>query len=137
MNLAPYLSFAGNCEEAMNFYATCFGGTITELHHYGGSPMETPESHKDKVMHCTMTAGQLVVMGTDLTPEMPPIETGNAITLMVLVPERDKIDTLFEQLAAGGEVLTPLADTFWNARWGMLKDKYGYTWSLNHDYSSK
>jgi hypothetical protein len=32
-----------------------------------------------------------------------------------------------------GEVGTPLADMFWGAKFGLLKDKYGIEWFVNCD----
>jgi len=40
MELEPYLFFEGNCEEALAFYGTVFGGEVASLHRYEGSPME-------------------------------------------------------------------------------------------------
>jgi PhnB protein len=43
--------FKGNCEESVNFYKECFNGKIGLMERYGDSPMEVPESRKDKIMH--------------------------------------------------------------------------------------
>jgi len=48
---APYLMFNGNCEEAVNFYKECFDDEIGLMGRYGDSPMEVPESRKDKIVH--------------------------------------------------------------------------------------
>ena len=42
--------FKGNCEEAVNFFKECFNGKISLMERYGDSPMEVPESRKDKIM---------------------------------------------------------------------------------------
>ena len=33
----------------------------------------------------------------------------------------------------GGTIMMPLEDTFWGARFGMLKDKFGVNWMFNHE----
>ena len=43
MDIEPYLTFDGNCEEALEFYCKCLGGKVTMLMRYAGSPMDTPE----------------------------------------------------------------------------------------------
>ena len=43
--------FNGNCEEAFNVYKECFNGEIGLMGRYGDSPMEVPESRKDKIVH--------------------------------------------------------------------------------------
>ena len=40
MQLEPYLFFHGTCEEALNFYAACFGGEIVGLSRMSDSPPE-------------------------------------------------------------------------------------------------
>lgn len=46
MKLFPYLSFPGNCEEALNFYKEAFDGEIIQLGRYGESPMDLRMSLK-------------------------------------------------------------------------------------------
>ena len=48
---APYLIFNVNCQEAVNFYKECFNGEIGLMGRYGDSPMEVPESRKDKILY--------------------------------------------------------------------------------------
>ena len=48
---ATYLMFNGNCEEAVNFYKECFDDEIGLMGRYGDSPIEVPESRKDKIVH--------------------------------------------------------------------------------------
>src|SRR5215510_8123308 len=38
MQLNPYLSFDGRCEEAFKFYEQCLGGKIVAMMTFGGSP---------------------------------------------------------------------------------------------------
>ena len=65
MQLTPYLMFNGNCEEALNFYAKALGGGIVHLSRYEGSPMESMASDKQKIMHATMIAKEITIMGAD------------------------------------------------------------------------
>ena len=39
MQLNPYLTFNGQCEAAIKFYAKVLGGKIEAMMTYGGSPM--------------------------------------------------------------------------------------------------
>ena len=54
MQVEPYLTFAGNCEEALKFYEQALGGKIAEVHRYGGSPMDNaqlPTEYKNMLHH--------------------------------------------------------------------------------------
>jgi PhnB protein len=122
----------------MRFYAACLGGEITDLNTFGESPMEVPEAFKNKVLHCSLRAGNLVLMASDNMPDMPAIETGNATTLMIgFGPDDTGVDALFNRLAEGGTVVMPLENTFWGARFGTLVDKYGFTWSVNQELNAQ
>ena len=40
-------------------------------------------------------------------------------------------DRVFAQLAKDGNVVVPLAQTFWAARFGMVVDRFGISWMIN------
>ena len=35
------------------------------------------------------------------------------------------------------DITKELQDTFWGARFGMTKDKFGMNWMFNHDYKKE
>ncbi len=39
----------------------------------------------------------------------------------------------FDALGAGGNVTMPLQNTFWGAKFGMLRDAFGVSWMFNCD----
>ena len=49
MKLNPYLHFAGDAEEAVNFYKNAFDGEVTALNRYGDSPMPSDDDWKQKI----------------------------------------------------------------------------------------
>ena len=133
-----YLTFDGNCREAMTFYQECFGGELT-IQTVAESPMteQTPEAEKDKVMHANLTKGDLVLMAADMIEHEGAgnerVVRGNAITLSLDCSSEDEINMFFSNLSAGGQVTMPLAEQFWGATFGMLTDKFGLNWMLNYD----
>lgn len=132
-SLTPYVSFTGKCREAMNFYQSIFGGEL-ELNEVEGSPMEQywPDG-KGQLFHSALTLnGKPLIMATDMTG--PAGQTvGNNIQLAIGCGSEDEIHRLANQLAEGGQVLAPVADTFWNALFGSVQDKFGINWMLNYD----
>jgi PhnB protein len=118
MQIDCYLTFTGNCEEALNFYAQCLGGKVGTLMRYEGSPMDNkdlPANWKPKVMHGTVDADGAQIMGSDMPPGMPHAGY-NGITVSVYVKnDVDKARKTFEALAAGGQVTMPFAPPFWGA----------------------
>ncbi|WP_421774225.1 VOC family protein [Gracilimonas sp.] len=128
--LVPYLFFRGNCEEAMNFYKECLDGDITVMQRFGDTEMPVDEDHKQKIMHGELKADGIHMMFSDGAPHKD-ITEGDNVQLNINVKSEEEQDRLFELLAEGGEVNMPLEKTFWGARYGMLKDKFGIRWMLN------
>ncbi|MCB0721420.1 MAG: VOC family protein [Ignavibacteriae bacterium] len=130
--IIPYLTFNGNCEEAMNFYKDALDGEIEAMMNFEGAPMEVPEDYKSKVMHSTLKAGDLTLMASDSMPGQP-FTAGNNISLSLNFDNEDDQKKTFDNLSAGGNVTMPLQDTFWGAKFGMCTDKFGINWMFNHD----
>jgi PhnB protein len=69
-------------------------------------------------------------MATDgMTDEQPT--TSGLITLSIGFSELEEQSNVFEALKKGGEEIMPLNDTFWGARFGIVKDQFGIHWKLN------
>lgn len=124
-----YLAFDGTCEEAMNFYKDIFGGDL-QLMRMGDSPVELPEEYKRRIMHATLTTDAFALMAADSMPGQPH-SAGNNVTLSLNFTDETEQASIFEKLAPGGTVLMPLQDTFWEAKFGMLNDRYGIPWMFN------
>ena len=133
MKLNPYLTFSGNAEEALNFYQSVLGGEILQLGRYGESPMPCDEADKQKIMHARFVFDDNLIMVSDGMKEHE-ISTNGNIQLAVDVSDPDQIETLFNKMAEGGTVTMPLAEQFWGAKFGMVKDKFGIRWMFNCDF---
>lgn len=132
MELHPYLTFSGECEEALTFYRDCLGGDF-EINRFRDGPDEMggttiPGNFKNRVMHMTWRFDGNVVMASD---SIEPVPTGGSVTLFINMDSPEALDATFERLAEGGTVTLPPEDTFWRARFGTLTDRYGTRWMLN------
>jgi PhnB protein len=132
MQLQPYLFFAGECEEALEFYRSVFGGTIQDVNRYGGSPMEAhaPPDWKRKIMHATFRSDGVEFMAADSSTSSTDANNARA-RLSVSSADHDEGLRVFERLAAGGSVHMPFERQFWGASLGMLVDKFGIEWMVN------
>lgn len=128
-----YLTFSGNCREAMTFYKECLGGEL-HLQTIGDSPMaeKMPPQMKECILHSTLTKGSLVLMGSDMVAD-EGLKKGNAVSLMMNCSSEEEIKTCYKKLSKGGEATHPLENTFWGALFGDLVDKYGNRWLLHYD----
>ncbi len=128
-----YLTFNGNCREAMTFYKNCLGGELY-LQTIAESPMaeQMPQNMKDCILHATLTNGDLILMASDMVSETGFIK-GNAVSLMLNCSSEEEIKRFYKKLSSGGRATHPLENTFWGALFGGLTDKFGNHWLLNFD----
>lgn len=135
-NIVSYLTFNGNCREAMTFYKECLGGELT-FQTIGESPManKMPTEMKDGILHSNLTNGGLVIMGSDMCNENGLIK-GNSVSLMLNCSDEEEVKTKYKMLSKGGIANHPLENTFWGAVFGDLTDKYGNHWVFNYTKNS-
>lgn len=128
-----YLTFSGNCREAMNFYKECLGGELV-LQTIGESPMadQLPAQMKESILHSTLQRDGITLMASDMVSENGLVR-GNAVSLMLNCSSEKEIRTCYEKLSSGGKATHPLHDTFWGALFGDLTDKFGNNWLLHFD----
>lgn len=131
-----YLTFGGNCREAMTFYKECFGGELF-LQTIGESPLSDnmPLKMKNSILHATLRNGELVLQGSDMTPQSGLIK-GNNISLSLSCSSEEEIKRFYARLSANGKTDHPLEAAFWGAIFGDLTDKYGNHWLLSFDKQS-
>jgi PhnB protein len=138
MSTNPYLHFMGNTEEAMAFYKMAFGGKFTIFQRYkdvpGGEKM--PAHDQEKLIHVSLeTTNGVTIMATDILDTMGhSLTIGNNYHICVNTETEAEADHLFSKLSVGGVVEMPLNKTFWGAYFGMLRDKFGVQWMINHTY---
>jgi len=134
--LNPYLNFAGNTEEAFNFYKSVFGGEFTMIQRFKDTPEKDKISPADqqKIMHVGLPIGKgNVLMATDALESMGhPVKMGNNINLSLETQNKEESDKIFNALSVGGKIEMPLQNTFWGAYFGSVIDKFGIHWLVNY-----
>ena len=130
-SINSYLTFNGNCREAMTFYKQCLGGKLS-FQTIGESPFsdKMPLKMKESILHATLKKGNMIIMASDMASEKGIIK-GNSVSLMLNCSSEKEIRTYYKKLSSGGNADHPLEDTFWGAIFGDLTDKYGNHWLLN------
>ncbi|OUM00177.1 VOC family protein [Variovorax sp. JS1663] len=131
--LDAYLSFDGNCAEAMKFYAQVLGASIEALITYGQVPggEPPPASHADRIMHAYLVHEGFSLMAGD-TPPGVPYAGIQGVMLALSFGATAEAQRVFAALAGGGgQVQMPMAETFWAEQFGMVTDRYGVPWGIN------
>jgi PhnB protein len=125
-----YLTFNGNCREAMNFYQECLGGELF-FQTVGESPMadKMPSKMKESILHSTLTSGDVRIQASDMGND--GLIKGNNVSLMLNCSSENEIRITYEKLTSGGNATHPLEDTFWGSLFGGLTDKFEIRWILH------
>jgi len=128
--LSPYLTFNGNCREAMTFYQECLGGDL-DLQSIADSPMaeQLPRKMRECILHATLTSDHIMLMGSDITPDI--LTKGNANSMILTFNSEDETRRVYATLAKDSEASQPLQLTFHGALFGHLTDKFGNHWLFN------
>lgn len=131
MQVNPYLTFNGQCAEAIKFYERVLGGKITFQQTWGESPMasEVPAETHNKIMHATIDLDGSNVMCADSPPDHYQAPRGIHITLNYKDPAEG--ERVFNLLAEGGQIEMPFQITFWSSGFGMCVDRFGIPWMVN------
>jgi PhnB protein len=129
--LNPYLTFNGNCKEAMTFYKAIFGGELS-LMTAGESPVasQMPPKYHDSILHSSLKTDDFEIFATDMVPGA--FNEGNTMHLCLVCKSENEIHSLFEKLSAGGKVNQPVSPMFFGLL-GDLTDKFGKSWVLEFD----
>ena len=109
----------------IEFYKKAFGAT--EI-------MRAPGPDGKTIMHAEIKIGDCILFLNDEFPDMgafsPLAGKSTPVTLHLYVEDADK--QWQQALAAGAEVVMPIADMFWGDRYGIVKDPSGHQWSIAH-----
>ena len=133
--LNVYLTFNGNCREAMTFYQECLEGELV-FQTIGASPLseKMPKKMKDLILHAILTKDNLLLMGSDMVPERG-LTRGNAVSLLLNSGSEKELKSWYQKLSAGGQMTHPLQKNFSGALFGGLTDKFGNQWLFNSQHT--
>jgi PhnB protein len=128
MQLSNYLFFTTTCQQALEFYAECGLGQITEVMFYGANnmPVKT-ESMCGKIMHAKFEGPGVCFFASD-NDDAEPMR-GSAQIMMT--NDRALTERFFTCLGVGGNVTTQLAIQPWGDYYGKLTDRFGVQWMFN------
>lgn len=130
--LCAYLSFNGDCADAMRFYADLLGAKLEALMTYGQMPggEPVPPEHAGKIMHAYLVHPDFALMAGDAMPGVP-FDGMKGVMLAITYPTAGEAERIYQALAEGGTVQMPLGETFWADRFGMVTDRFGTAWAVN------
>ncbi|HEU0202556.1 MAG TPA: VOC family protein [Burkholderiaceae bacterium] len=134
MQLHPYLSFEGRCEEAVEFYRRALGAEVDMMMRNREAPEKPPPGMlppgaENKILHTSFHIGGNMIMASD--GRCSGKTNFENFGLSLSVTTEAEADRYFNALADGGKVTMPLGKTFWSPRFGMVTDRFGVCWMVN------
>jgi PhnB protein len=128
MNMYSYLTFNGNCRQAMTFYQKCLGGKLTI------QPLsKTPEVHglsastRNYILQATLRNAGLVLVGTDMVGDTGLLK-GNSVSMLLHFKTKSHAQKIYNRLARKGRKTQPLIKNHFGIVMGGVTDQYGYHW---------
>lgn len=120
MQVNPYLSFNGNCTEAVALYEKAFNTKAV---------IEYSNEEKTLVAHAEFKIGNDIIMLYDAAEE---IKIGNNIMISVRFDEHELAEarSTFDILKTDGNCIMELGETSWSKCFGLLVDKFGIQWNI-------
>jgi PhnB protein len=117
--VTPRLAVPGG--DAIDFYARAFGAEQV------GDVFSGPEG---ELIHVEIRIGDSVVMLTGESESA--LAPGDGPVTAIMATYWEDVDAAWERaLAAGAEVIHPLADQFYGERGGRVRDPFGHHWMLS------
>lgn len=122
-----YLMFQGTAEQAVSFYSSVFPSFIVgPVARYREGEPGAPGAFK--LAPVSFADHELLIL------DSPPIHDFSftpSVSLFLDFETQDTLDTAFGKLSEGGNVMMPLDNYGFSARFGWVADRFGVSWQLN------
>ncbi|MGP9529254.1 VOC family protein [Glutamicibacter sp. AOP5-A2-18] len=133
IGMTPYLRFAGDAREAMEFYNAALGGELSMMTFQEGMNDGNPAT-ADLIMHSSLFIERGIhLMASDTPPEMNV--TGNGVIALssdaTNTADDDVLHKWWEALGEGATIEMQLEKAPWGDSFGQLRDKFGVVWMFN------
>ncbi|WP_214709112.1 MULTISPECIES: VOC family protein [unclassified Exiguobacterium] len=122
-SIIPCIWFEGDVEAIAEWYVSKFPDSFVD---YTTKLTDTPSGETTVVT--VSLAGQFI----QLLGAGPLKERNPSISYMVAFPTSEEVETLWNELVEGADVLMPLDTYDFSERYGWLKDKHGVSWQIMH-----
>jgi PhnB protein len=129
LGVNPYITFQGNCRQAIDFYRDALNAEVVFTQTVGESPMSNM-GPPENIMHCTIKVGDSIFMLSD-DPRPGAAGPGGNISMAIGLDDPGRAKQFFDNLAEGGSVIMPIQKTYWAEAFGMLTDQFGIRWMIN------
>lgn len=131
MSLSFHINFNGECKEAFEFYAEHLDGKIGTMLTFSDSPISdsVPANWQNKIVHANISFKELDLAGADVPPEQ--YQRPKGFYILLGLNSENEVNSIFNKLSAGGEVVLSPQKTFWSPCYSIAIDRFGVPWKIN------
>ncbi|MCL2353111.1 MAG: glyoxalase/bleomycin resistance/extradiol dioxygenase family protein [Defluviitaleaceae bacterium] len=135
MKIRPYLTFKGDCGDAIDLYKRAFKTNTIDLMRFSDMPpnpnLPIPDDFKDKILQATLKFGDDFIRMSDCGPGHMLNDPESERISLAIEMSVDDTKFAFETLAKEGRVGMPLAESFYSPCAGVVFDKFGVMWNFS------
>ena len=135
MSLDVFLTFDGQCREAVAFYAGVFDAQPQGLMTFADNPQaaDVAPVDRDRILYASLPVGghNLMLSDRPYDPTGATHVVGTNVALTFGSPDAAEITQVYDRLSDGGQVLMPLGRTFFSEQYGMVRDRFDIIWQLS------
>ncbi|MDL2215710.1 glyoxalase/bleomycin resistance/extradiol dioxygenase family protein [Ruminococcaceae bacterium OttesenSCG-928-N02] len=131
--VTPYITFAGNCGAALDFYKDVFKTEIKMAMPYGDympvNMLKRPDNLYEWVLHAEMDICGTTFQFADEAVE--EVTTGNLVKLTTQIETAKDAQEIFDALCKGdAQVTLPPTQTFYSKFHAAVTDMFGVCWNI-------
>jgi PhnB protein len=128
----PYLSFNGNCAEAIAHYEKAFNVKATVVLYKDSPPAMGMTELGNQVFDAQLKIDNDTLLFNDVIPGTPPANVDGNVMLTIKFDEADadSVKAAFNTLKDGGQTLMDICEVPWSKCFGLVIDKFGVKWNI-------
>lgn len=134
MKIRPYLTFNGECNEAIELYKYALKTDTLQIMRFRDLPpneeFQIPENAMEHIVQCTMKFGDDFIRLSDCGPGQPLNDPESERISLAIETSVEEVKHAFSVLAKDGRIGMPLAETFYSPCAGVVFDKFGVMWNF-------
>jgi len=136
MEIRPYLTYNGDCSEALELYKRAFKTETLDVMKFSDMPPNPewviPEAYLNRIVQATLKLGENYIRMSDCGPGIPGANVVETERISISV-EADVESTqyAFAVLAEAGRIGMDLTETFYSVCAGVVFDKFGVMWNFS------
>ena len=134
MKIRAYLTFDGECAEAIELYKQAFKTDTLEVMRFKEMPpnpaFPIPDEYQDRILQATLKFGDDFIRMSDCGPGHVLNAPESSRISLVIETSVEETKCAYARLAEEGRVGIPLAETFYSPCAGVVFDKFGVMWNF-------